>query len=97
MSHGQCPDQQPGNDLVADAQKKRRVVDVMGKRDRCALCDHVSREQGQLHAGGALRHPVTHRRRGTGDLGVRLCPAGLIADDLRVVLIGAVRRKHVVV
>ena len=97
MTEAQRTDQQPRNDLVADAEQQRGVEQVVRQRHRRAHGDHLAAGDGQLHARLALGHAITHRRHAAGDLAHRADLAQRLAQALRVVLVGLVRREHVVV
>jgi hypothetical protein len=51
VAEGERRHEQPGHDLVADAEKDRGVEHVVGQRNARTHGDHVAREQRQLHAG----------------------------------------------
>ena len=63
MAEAQRADQQPGHDLVADAEQRDAVEHAVAERDRGRQRDRVAAEQRQLHARLALGHAVAHRRR----------------------------------
>ncbi|OQC07863.1 MAG: hypothetical protein BWX79_01796 [Alphaproteobacteria bacterium ADurb.Bin100] len=93
----QGPHQQAGHDLVAHAQKQRGVEHVVRQRHGGGQGNHVAREQRQFHAGRALGDAVAHRGHAAGDLGRGAQgPCGGL-DRFGVVLVGLVRREHVVV
>jgi len=97
MPEAQRTDQQPGNDLVADAEQQRPIEQVVRQRHRGAHGDHLATGNGQLHARLALGDTVTHRRHTAGHLPHRADIAQRLAQALGVVLIGLMRREHVVV
>ena len=68
MAEAQCADQQPGNDLVADAEIECRIEHVMGQGDRGRHGDDVARQERQLHSRQALGDAVAHGRDAAGDL-----------------------------
>ncbi len=97
MPEAQCADQQARDDLVANAEQRRRIEHAVAERDRRAHGDHVAAEQRQVHAGLTLRHAIAHRRDAARDLRRR---ADLAREDLHllgVAAVGLMRRKHVVV
>ena len=90
-------DDQPGHDLVADAQHQGTVEHVVAERHRGRHGDHVAADQRQLHADLALGDAVAHGGHAAGDLGHRTGLARGLADQLGEALVGLVRREHVVV
>ncbi len=97
MTEAQRTDQQARHDLVADAEQQRGVEQVVRQRHRRAHGDHLAAGNGQLHARLALGNAITHRRHAAGHLTHRADLAQRLAQALRVVLVGLVRREHVVV
>lgn len=97
MTEAQRTDQQARHDLVADAEQQRGVEQVVRQRHRRAHGDHLAAGNGQLHARLALGNAITHRRHAAGHLTHRADLAQRLAQALRVVLVGLVGRKHVVV
>jgi len=91
------PDQQPGHDLVAHAEAQRGVEHAMREAHRRGQGDHLTAEQGQLHAGLPLGHAIAHRRHASGNLrrGTDLARRG--ANHARKALEGLMSREHVVV
>ncbi len=97
MTEAQRTDQQSGDDLVADAEQQRPIEQVVRQRHRGAHGDHLAAGDGQLHAGLALGDAVTHRRYAAGHLPHRADLAQRLAQTFGIVLVGLVRREHVVV
>jgi hypothetical protein len=97
MAEAKGPDQEPGHDLVADAEKRRGLEHAVTERNRRGKRDGVTAEQRKLHAALPLGHPVAHRRHSACDL--RRC-ADFPREQLhllRVTAVGLMRRQHVVV
>ena len=97
MPEAQSADQQPRDDLVADAKQRHRIEHAVAERDRCAHRDHVAAEQRQVHARLALSDPVAHRRDSARDLRRRPHFAGEDLHLLGVAAVRLMRREHVVV
>ncbi len=97
MAEAQRADQQTGNDLVADAEQQRPIEQVVRQRHRGAHGDHLATGNGQLHSRLALGDTITHRRHAARHLPHRADLAQCLAQALWVILVGLMRRKHVVV
>ena len=97
MTEAQRADHQPRDDLVADAEHQRCVEHVVRQRDRRAHGDHFATGQAHLHARLALGHAVAHCRHAAGVLADRADLAQRLANHFREVLVGLMRREHVVV
>ncbi len=97
MRERHSADDKARHDLVANAEHQGGVKGIVAEGDSGAHGDDVTRKQRQLHAGAALRHPIAHGGHATGDLrgGAELARHG--ADLFRVVVIGLMRRQHVVI
>ncbi len=97
MAEGRRRHDQAGHDLVADAHVEGRVEGVVAQRDRRRHCDHVTREERQVHPRLALRDAVAHRGHAARDLrrGADFAQRGF--DRLREGLERLVRREHVVI
>ena len=76
--------QQPRHNFVAHAQHKCRVKHVVRQRHCGRHGNHVTAEQAQLHAGGALRHTVAHGRHAACHLRGSAMLARFKLDDVRV-------------
>ena len=97
MAEAQRADQQPGDDLVADAEHGDGFEHAVAERDRGRQRDGVAAEQRQLHPRLALGHAVAHRRDAARDL---RGGADLAREDLHllgIAAVGLMRREHVVV
>ena len=97
MAEAQCADQQPGHDLVANAEQRRGIEHAMTQGDRGTHRDHVAAEQRQVHARLALRHAVAHRRHPARNLRGRSGLAGENLDLLGIAPVRLMRRQHVVI
>ena len=97
MTEAQCRHQQPGYDLVADAEIEGRIESVVRERNRCGQRDGVATEQRYLHAGLPLGNTVTHRRHTAGKLSHGINLTRRLLDDFGKALQRLVRRQHIVV
>ena len=97
MAETERADQQPRHDLVAHAQHQGGIKRVMRQCDRGGHCNHIPREQRQLHSGAALGDTVAHRRHAAGHLRAAAHVARRHADQRGVVLHRLMRAQHVVV
>ena len=97
VAERQRADQQPGHDLVADAEHQRAVEHVVAERDRGRHRDHVAAVERELHAVAALGDAVAHRGHAARDLGDAAGPDHGLLEHRRVVAVGLVGREHVVV
>lgn len=97
MTEGESPNQQAGNDLIANAKEHCCIKHAMGQTNGSRHGNQVSREQGEVHCGLALRDTITHSRYAASDLCCCLHLPNNFPNDLRVVLIGLVRGEHVIV
>ena len=89
--------EQAGDDLVAHAQHQRAVEHIVAQRNSGGHGDRVAREQTELHARVALRDAVAHGRHTACHLRACTMAAGLVLDQVRVVLQRRMRGQHVVV
>ena len=97
MAKVQSADKKAGNNLVAHAQHQRAVEHIVAERHGGGHSNRIAREQAQFHASRALGHAIAHRGHAPGDLRGRAPLAGLVLDDVRVMLQRRVGREHVVV
>ncbi len=97
VSEGQRPDQEAGDDLVADAEHQRAVEHVVGERDGGGHRDDVATVERQLHAVATLGDAVAHGGYAARELGDAAGPDDRLLEHLRVGLEGLVCRQHVVV
>jgi hypothetical protein len=68
MTEVERPDQQPRDDLVADAEQQRGIEGVVRERDRSRHRDRVAREEAEVHPRPSLRDAVAHRGDAAGHL-----------------------------
>ncbi len=97
MPEAERPGDEPGHDLVADAEQQRRVEHLVRERHGGRERDHVAAEQRELHSGAALGDPVAHRRHATRELGDAAGAQDLLLQQRRIALERLVRGEHVVV
>src|SRR5439155_12935822 len=97
MTEAQCPDQQAGDDLVANAEKSDGVEHTVAQGYGRGHRNHVAAEQRQVHSRLPLGYAVAHRRDSARDLRRRPGFAGEYLHLLGVAAVGLMRRKHVVV
>jgi len=97
MPERQRTDEQPRDDLVANAKAQRAIEHTVRERDSGRHGDHIATEQRQLHAGVPLRHSITHRRHAARDLRGRAGIARCHANEARITLEGLMRGQHVVI
>ncbi len=97
MAEAQRADHQTRDDLVADAEHQCRIEHVVRQRDCRAHGDHFAAGQAHFHARLALGHAIAHRRDAAGVLADRADLTQRLANHFRKMLIGLMRREHVVV
>src|SRR6188472_2089816 len=66
VTEAESADQEPGHDLVADAEERRSLEHAVTECNRRGKGDGVAAEQRELHAALPLSHPVAHRWNPTG-------------------------------
>ena len=88
--------QQAGNNFVAHTQHQRAIEHIMAQRNGGGHGDGIAGEQAEFHAGVTLRNAVAHRRHAACHLGAGAMAAGLVFDQVGVMLQRRVRRQHVV-
>ncbi|MNZ43718.1 hypothetical protein D3C78_613280 [compost metagenome] len=97
MAEAQRAHQQAGDDLVADAEHQRRIEHVVRQGDGGGHGDHFAAGDAQFHTGFTLGDAVAHGRHTAGELADRADFAQRLLDLFGVMLVGLVRREHVVV
>ena len=97
MAKGERADHQPRHDLVADAQKHRRVEHLMRQGDGGGERDDIAREQREFHPGLALGDAIAHGRHPARHLRHAARRTRRRADQIGKALVGVVGRQHVVV
>ena len=97
MTEAQRTDQQAGDDLVADAEQQRSIEQVVRQRHGGTHGDHLATGDSQLHTGLTLGDAVTHSRHTARHLPHRADLAQRLAQTLGIILVGLMRREHVVV
>ena len=90
MAEGGGAHEQARHDFVADAEHQAGIEGIVAERHGGGQRDHITAEQGQLHAGLTLGDAVAHGRHAAGDLRRRLAGACPIADLRGIALIGLV-------
>ena len=97
MAKGRRRNNQPRHDFIANAQIQRRVKTVVRQAHGCGQCNHIAREQRQLHPRLALGYAVAHGRHAARHLHshprCRRCAANKIGIGFK----RAMRREHIVI
>ena len=97
MAEGQRGNRQSRHDLVADAEKDRRIEHVVRQADGCSHGDDIARKQRQFHGRLALGDAVAHGRHAACHLRHAALFARRLLDQVGKILVGRMGRQHVVI
>ena len=97
MSELQRAHEQPGQDLVADAEQQGAVKNIVGKTDHRGHGDDVTADQTQVHARLALGHPIAHGRHAGRDLGHAAGRGHRLLENGGIGLVGVMGGKQIIV